>query len=246
MRKQIYVALAASLLAACGENGLMNSPAAPSQVAAPQASADEKLSGRFVQGPNSCPDGELVSGITVNTNATTQAYISWNDVATIREYIVRITRYQSGDVVLQHSVKNRTVDKVSLSGSTYVVYIGYQNDCGGFGPFGRGVVFSLDSPDNTPPAPAIDNGGDDDPPPPPPVNGDQPSDTDEGGPQGGNEGGPQGGNPCHLNPTSNGHGNDHGNDHNGDGHPDCGHGNDNGHHNDDDDHHSDGHNGHDH
>ena len=83
MRKQIYIALAASLLAACGENGLMTSPAAPSQVAAPQASANEKLSGRFVQGPNSCPDGELVSGITVNTNAQTQAYITWNDVGSI-------------------------------------------------------------------------------------------------------------------------------------------------------------------
>jgi len=238
MRKQIYIALAASLLAACGENGLMNSPAAPSQLAAPQASADEKLSGRYVQGPNSCPDGQLVSGITVNTNATTQAYITWNDVGSIREYIVRITRYQSGELVLQHSVKNRTFDKVSLSGSTYVVYIGYQNDCGGFGPFGSGVVFSLDTPEGTAPAPVIENGGDDDLPPPPPGNGDHQIDNDEGGPQGGN--------PCHLNPTSNSSGNDHGNDHNGDGHPDCGHGNDNnnGHHNDDGDHHSHGDNEH--
>ena len=234
MRKQIYIALAASLLAACGENGLMNSPAAPSQVAAPQASADEKLSARYVQGPNSCPDGELVSGITVNTNANTQAYITWNDVGSIHEYIVRITRYQTGELVLQHSVKNRTFEKVSLSGSTYVVYIGYQNDCGGFGPFGMGVVFSIDSPDNnTPPAPVIEDGGYDDPPPPPS------SDTNEQVDN--NEGGPQGNNPCHLNPTSNGHGNDQGgSDHNGDGHPDCGHGNDNGHGNDADDHQSQG------
>ena len=236
MKKQIYIALAASLLAACGENGLMNSPAAPSQLAAPQAGADEKLSGRYVQGPNSCPDGELVSGIKVNTNAQTQAYITWNEVGSIHEYIVRITRYQGGELVLQHSVKNRTFDKVSLSGSTYVVYIGYQNDCGGFGPFGNGVVFSLDSPDNTPAAPVIENGGDEDLPPPPPGNSDQEIDNHEGGPQGGNGG--NGGNDCHLNPAGNGSGNDTGNDHNGDGHADCGHGSDgnNGHHNGDDKH----------
>lgn len=229
MRKQIYIALAASLVAACGENGLMNSPAAPSQVAAPQAGADEKLSGRYVQGPNSCPDGELVRGITVNTNAQTQAYITWDEVGSIREYIVRITRYPNGEVVLQHSVKNRTFDKVSLSASTYVVYIGYQNDCGGFGPFGSGVVFSLDTPDNAPPAPVIENGGHQDLPPPPPGIGDHEPDNDEGGPQGGS-----GGNACHLGPA--GTGNDHGNDHNGDGHADCGHGSDNnnGHHNDED------------
>ena len=225
MRKQIYIALAASLLAACGENGLMNSPAAPSQVAAPQAGADEKLSSRYVQGPNSCPDGELVSGITVNTNSQTQAYITWNEVGSIREYIVRIRRYQSGELVLQHSLKNRTFDKVSLSDGTYVVYIGYQNDCGGFGSFGSGVVFSLDSPENTPSAPVIENGGDDDLPSPPPDTDDHQIDN----------GGPQGGSPCHLNPASNGSGNDHDNDHNGDGHPDCGHGSDNnnGHHKDD-------------
>jgi hypothetical protein len=232
MRKQIYIALAASLLAACGENGLMNSTAAPSQLAAPQASADEKLSSRYVKGPNSCPDGELVSGITVNANAQTQAYITWNDVGSIHEYIVRITRYQTGELVLQHSVK-RTFEKVSLSGSTYVVYIGYQNDCGGFGPFGNGVVFSLDSPDNTPPAPVIEDGGYDDPPPPPTGHVDDQTDNDAGGPQGGS--------PCQFNPTSDGHGNDHGgNDHNGDGHADCGRGNDNGHGNNDDDHQSHG------
>jgi len=217
MRKQIYIALAASLLAACGENGLMNSPAAPSQVAALQASGDEKLSARYVQGPNSCPDGQLVSGITVNTSAQTQAYITWNEVGSIREYIVRITRYQGGELVLQHSVKNRTFDKVSLSGSTYIVYIGYQNDCGGFGRFGSGVVFSLDSPDNTPAAPVIESGGDDDLPPPPPGISDHDND----------EGGPQGGSPCHFSPASSGPGNDHGgNDHNGDGHTDCGKGSD--------------------
>jgi len=218
MRKQIYIALAASLLAACGENGLMNSTAAPSQVTAPQASADAKLSARYVQGPNSCPNGELVSGITVNTNSQTQAYITWNDVGSIREYIVRITRYQTGELVLQHSVKNRTFDKVSLAGSTYVAYIGYQNDCGGFGPFGSGVVFSLDSGDTTPPPntpqpPVIEDGGYDDPPPPPPGDVDDQVNN--------NEGGPQGGNPCHLNPTGNGPGNDNGYDHNGDGHADC-------------------------
>ena len=172
-----------------------------------------------MQGPNSCPDGELVRGITVNTNAETQAYITWNDVGSIREYIVRITRYQTGELVLQHSVKNRTFDKVSLAGSTYVVYIGYQNDCGGFGPFGSGVVFSLDTADDTRLPSVIEDGGHDDPPPPPPGVVDDQIDNDEGGSQEGS--------PCHLNPTGNGQGNDHGYDHNGDGHADCGHGNGN-------------------
>ena len=143
----VVAVLAAVLMAGCGDSPLQSMGSSPSSVTAP---ANSGVAGAFkpqyVQGVNSCPDGELVRNIRVNVSQGGTALIQWDDVASVREYVVRVARYQTGVTEVTDSVK-RTVVQVHLSDSTYIVYVRTQNDCGGFGPEGEGVVFSIDGPD---------------------------------------------------------------------------------------------------
>ena len=201
--------LAAVLLTGCGDSPLQSMGSGPSTVTAPTTSGVAgTFKPQYVQGVNSCPDGELVRNIRVSVNRGGTALIQWDEVASIREYVVRIARYQTGVTEVTNSVKQSFL-KVHMSDSTYIVYVKTQNDCGGFGPEGEGVVFSIDGPDApviVPPViiiPPVD--------PPPPVvceNGDHNNDGhcdsgDNGNPPenpgdgngGGNGNGGGGGNP---------------------------------------------------
>jgi hypothetical protein len=204
---------AALVATGCGDSPLRNATG-PSLVTAPASVASVgTFSPRYVPGVNSCPDGELVRNIRVNVSQGGTALIQWDEVASIREYVVRIARYQTGATEVTDSVK-RAVVQVKLSDSTYIVYVRTQNDCGGFGPEGEGVVFSIDGPnvpvtvpviivppiDPPPPPPCLVAC---EPPPPPPVdppvvceNGDHNNDghCDSGNPPDGNGDGNGGGN----------------------------------------------------
>lgn len=207
MKRYLAIVVFAVLTAACGGAESLGSVAPSGTVSsAGDTGSAGKLTGRYVPGVNSCPDGELVRNIRVNVNRGGAALIQWDEVASIREYVVRVARYQTGATESTTSVKQASV-KLRMSDSTYIVYVRTQNDCGGYGPEGDGVVFSIDGPPDAPVVPVVvtppedeDGGGDIDIPPP----------SDPGG---GNDEGNNG------NGNGNGGGNGTGNEGNGNGPP---------------------------
>lgn len=163
MRSYLAIAIVALLTAACGANNPLTDTG-PSNVS-PNITwgegAGKLAANSYTPGVNSCPDGELVAGINVNVTRSGVAIVQWAPVGSIHEYTIRVVRYQTGEQVLYTSVRDREIVKIGpLSDSTYRVYVSYQNNCGGSGPAGEGVVFSIDSPDV--PAPIVIIGGGDD------------------------------------------------------------------------------------
>ena len=222
------VIVLALLAAACGANNpLTAAGAAPTSLAADDGGAIGRISSlAFTPGVNSCPDGELVSGITVNVTNGGTAIVQWTPVGSIHEYVITLTRYQSGEQIARFTVKDRELVKIGpMSDSTYRVYVSYQNVCGGYGPQGNGVVFSVDG-GAVSSAGGSGNAGDDVIVPDtdtPDGNGGS-GETPGGGidlPGDGGSGGNGGNDACHVHKAANDHGTPSG-DHNDDGHHDCG------------------------
>lgn len=224
------IAALAALTVACGAANPLTATA-PSAITADGSGNGTLTARQFTPGVNSCPDGELVSGIDVNVNQGGTAIIQWIAVGSIHEYTLRVVRYQTGEQVAAFGVRNHELAKVGpFSDGTYRAYVSYQNACGGYGPPGSGVVFTIDKTGQASGAVVIydgdDNSGgggidgdtppsDDDLPTGPP--------SDPGG--GGDNGGGGGDLPsCHVHPNANDHGTPSG-DQNSDGHHDCGIGN---------------------